>query len=81
MAHKAQSDGWGVFHVAAISVDTVDPKLTLCFKQDEKQKGNAANCQGCPEKCDGSGFQKVVFDHANGARLKKSRGLPMYQAA
>ena len=81
MAHKAQSQGWGVFHVASVDVDTVDPSLDLCFKQDMKQKGFDANCQGCPEKCDGSGFQKVVFDHSNGARLKRSKALPMYQAA
>ena len=81
MAHKAQSEGWGVFHVAAIDVDTVDPSLTLCFKQDKGWQGLKANCQGCPQKCDGSGFQKVVFDHANGKRLQKAKGLPMYQAA
>lgn len=81
MAHKAQSQGWGVFHVASVDVDTVDPSLDLCFKQDMKQKGFDANCQGCKEKCDGSGFQKVVFDHSNGVRLKRSKALPMYQAA
>ena len=73
-AHSAMRQGWSVFHVVSGAVDTIDPLLTLCFKQANEN----ANCGGCPEPCDGkSGNNTAVINHNHGMK-QRAKTLHMW---